>query len=119
MDIEKNQDIIEKTFLSILILQPKIGFDLLQIKPQFLEIDNHKKLFVLAIEAMKKYKSVDIVTMCHGHEKLLDVAFDVISDDHVPISNIRQQFMTMQKLILENYKKKVIKIYQQNYQMEK
>lgn len=109
MDIEKNQVLVEKTFLSILILQPKIGFDLLQIKPQYLEIDNHKKIFALAIEAMKKYKSVDIVTMCHGHEKLLDVALDIISDDHVPISNIRQQFMTMQKLILESYKKKVIK----------
>lgn len=109
MDIEKNQVLVEKTFLSILILQPKIGFDLLQIKPQYLEIDNHKKIFALAIEAMKKYKSVDIVTMCHGHEKLLDVALDIISDEDVPITNIRQQFMTMQKIILENYKKKVIK----------
>lgn len=109
MDIVKNQDIIEKTFLSILILQPKIGFDLLQIKPKFLENKYHSEILALAIEAMNKYKSVDIVTICSGHEKLLDIAFQAISDENVPISDIRQQFMTMQKLILESYKKKVIK----------
>ena len=109
MDIGKNQDLIEKTFLSILILQPKIGFDLLQIKPKFLENKHHAEILALSIEAMNKYKSVDIATICSGRDNLLNIVFEVVSDDNVPICDVRQQFMTMQKLILENYKKKVIK----------
>lgn len=109
MDIEKNQDVIEKTFLSILILNPKIGFDLLQIKPQFLENKTNREILTLAIESMNKYNSVDIVTICQGKNKLLDAIVDIVSDDYVPITDVRKQFMTMQKMILENYKKKVIK----------
>lgn len=109
MDIEKNQDVIEKTFLSILILNPKIGFDLLQIKPQFMESKINREILTLAIESMSKYNSVDIVTICQGNNKLLDAIVNIVSDDYVPITDIRKQFMTMQKMILENYKKKVIK----------
>lgn len=100
---------VEKEFLSILVLKPEIAFDLLQIKPNYLSNDKYSMIMQTILEIYEKYKIVDIPQIVAHNPKitLLEVC-DIISDDYVPIIDIRKQFMACQITILETHKKRVI-----------
>lgn len=100
---------VEKEFLSILVLKPEIAFDLLQIKPNYLSNDKYSMIMQTILEVYEKYKIVDIPQIVAHNPKitLLEVC-DIISDDYVPIIDIRKQFMACQITILETHKKHVI-----------
>ena len=100
---------VEKEFLSILVLKPDIAFDLLQIKPNYLGNSKYSMIMQTILEVYEKHKIVDIAQIVAFNPKitLMEVC-DVISDDYVPIVDIRKQFMACQITILENHKKRVI-----------
>ena len=100
--------IAEKEFLSILILKPNIGIDLLQIKPKYLKDKTNQQIFESALYSKKKYGTVDISGMQEYKPTLIDSITNLLADDYLPINDIRKQYMICQKVILDNFKKQVI-----------
>lgn len=100
---------IEKEFLSILVLKPKMAFDLLQIKPNYLSNSKYSSIMKAIIELYEKYKIVDIAQISvHCKGITLAELCDIVDDEYVPITDIKKQFMACQATILENHKKRVI-----------
>ena len=111
---------IEKEFLSILVLKPEIAFDLLQIKPNYLSDTKYSTIMQSILEVYEKHKIVDIAQIvAHDPKITLIELCDIISDDYVPIIDVRKQFMACQITILENHKKRVIESLFQNLKQGK
>lgn len=104
-------DLAEKEFLSILILEPKIGFDLLQIKPKYLASRLNQRIFEIALDLNKNNIYVDLAQVASkaNSDDLINHIVDIVTLDNVPLVNTRQQYISAQKTILEKYKKRVIK----------
>lgn len=107
--ISEDQQLLEKQFLSILVLKPEIGIDLLQIKPKYLKDKTNILVAEAIIETNKKFGVVDIAHIVSYSPKIsLNKLIEIVNDDYVPILDVRKQFMACQLSILENYKKIVI-----------
>ena len=105
----QDSKIIEREFLSILILRPKIGFDLLQIKPKYLSVPIHSLIFEASIQAYKDTGVIDISQLVSYNRSITyDVITDVITEEYLPITDVRKQFLACQVAILNNHKKRVI-----------
>ena len=102
------RDTIEKEFLSVLYSKPEIGFDLLQIKPTYLENKNNQKLFTSMLDSYKKLGIVDISYIMDNNPDLIDLFTEIISEDYLPLIDVRKSFISSQCSILDFYKKKVI-----------
>ena len=103
------EEIVEREFLSILVLNPKIGFDLLQIKPKYLQNPKNKLLMEAIMKSYKEHGVVDISQLvAYSPHITPELVTDVITDDYLPLTNMRKQFMVCQIEILNRYKKKVI-----------
>ncbi len=105
MDIE----LVEKELLSIMVLRPKIGLDLLQIKSQYLSNKNRSLLFDAILNSYEKHGVVDTSAVVSYKPGLADVLVEAVSNEYVPILDVRKQFMICQKTILDNHKKCVIR----------
>lgn len=110
----KEIDLAEKELLSILVLNSKIGFDLLQIRPKHLSNKTNQMLMEAIIESYQEQGVVDItqITSKSGIEP--ETIIDIVSDAYLPITDTRKQFMICQECILTDYKKRVI-----NYLIQK
>ena len=105
----QDSKIIEREFLSILILKPKIGFDLLQIKPKYLSDPIHGLIFEASIQAYKDTGVIDISQLVSYNRSITyDIITDVITEEYLPITDVRKQFLACQVAILNNHKKRVI-----------
>ena len=107
---EQKQYFVERTFLSILTICCKDVCDMVQIKPKYLYFPKHIELMNAVIKTYKEKGIADLNTI-YSYLKLNTLAdvSETISDDYVPIIDYRKQFMISQSIILNNYKKKVIK----------
>jgi len=103
------RDEIEKEFLSILYANADIGFDLLQIKPTYLQNRDNQLLFKAMQESFKILKIVDYsYVIDYSPDLNLNKFSEIISGEYLPITDIRKSFISCQKSILDFYKKKVI-----------
>lgn len=100
-------DLAEKELLSILVLNSKIGFDLLQLKPKHLKTKFNQLLMGAVIKSYKKHNVVDIAELVSSGFDA-DKIISVISDEYLPLTDVRRQFMVCQELILTDYKKRAI-----------
>lgn len=109
--MKSKQDIAELEFLSILYSKTDIALDLLQIKPKYLFNKIHQKIFKLILESYEKQSIVDYSYIAdklfEGVE--LTSMTDIVSEEYLPLVNIKNHFMSVQTIILNNYKKEVIK----------
>lgn len=103
----------EKELLSILVLKPEIGFDLLQINPKHLSNGTHRVIFEALLKCYKKHGTTDIPQLITESKIDIDVLVEIINDEYVPITDIRKQFMACQITILDNYKKNAINLLSQ------
>ena len=107
----QDHEIIEREFLSILILNAKIGFDLLQIKPKYLSNPINSLILEASIKAYKETGIVDLSQLVSYNASITyDAVIEIVSDDYLPTTSAdtRKQFIACQVAILNNYKKKVI-----------
>ncbi len=104
----KEIDLAEKELLSVLVLNSKIGFDLLQIKPKHLSNKTNQILMKAIIESYQEKGVIDITQMTSktGIDPLMIV--DIVDDAYIPLTDVRKQFMICQECILGDYKKRVI-----------
>lgn len=107
--MNEKRDRIEKEFLTILYEKPDIGFDLLQIKPKYLEIKNNQILFEMMLQSYEKYDIVDYSYIFdNANNTIVDLFTEISSREYLPLLDIRKQFLICQTSILDYYKKKVI-----------
>lgn len=107
--MSEEQQLLEREFLSILALKPEIGIDLLQIKPKYLQDGTYSLIMEAIIETYKKFGIVDFPHLVDYNKMItLDQIIEIVSDEYIPIKNVRKQFMACQITILNNYKKSVI-----------
>ncbi len=103
------QQLLERELLSILALKPEIGIDLLQIKPKYLQDKTYSFIMEAIIETYKKFGIVDFPHLVDYNKMIsLEQIIEIVSDEYIPITNVRKQFMACQITILNNYKKSVI-----------
>lgn len=108
--MKSKQDIAELEFLSILYSKTNIAMDLLQIKPKYMLNQVHQKIFELILKSQKDLGVVDdsfITDKLQTHE-LIEMT-EIISEEYLPFESIKKHFMSAQTVILDNYKRKVIK----------
>ena len=107
--MDLSQELIEKEFLSILMFKTSMAIDLLQIKPQYLANKDNIRIMEVMLKAYKKFGVIDIANILSLDKNIYSgYLFDILDDENVPILDIRKQFMSSQKIILDNYKKRVI-----------
>ena len=105
----EKQELLERELLSILMLKPEIGIDLLQIKPKYLQNKINSHLLSSMLAVYEKFGVIDYANVvAHDNSISLSILMEVISDEYVPIIDVRKQFMACQISILNNYKKIVI-----------
>lgn len=105
----EEQKVTESEFLSILVLEPKIGFDLLQIKPNYLQDRSNQLLMKAIIEVYKRDGIISIPNLVDYDKSVsVDKIADVICSDYLPIIDTRKYFMSCQVIILNNHKKRII-----------
>ena len=105
----EKQELLERELLSILMLKPEIGIDLLQIKPKYLQNKMNSHILSSLLAVYEKFGVADYANIiAYDNSISLNILMEVISDEYVPIIDVRKQFMACQISILNNYKKIVI-----------
>ena len=93
----EKQELLERELLSILILKPEIGIDLLQIKPKYLQNKMNAHILSSLLAVYEKFGVVDYANIiAYDNSISLGILMEVISDEYVPIIDVRKQFMACQ-----------------------
>lgn len=107
--ISEEQQLLEKEFLSILFLKQKMSFDLLQIKPNYLQDKNNILVMEAIINAYEKFGIADLQNIISYDKRITaDLVTSILCDDYTPLFDVRKQFMICQMTLLNNHKKLVI-----------
>ena len=102
----EKQELLERELLSILMLKPEIGIDLLQIKPKYLQNKMNSHILSSLLAVYEKFGVVDYANIiAYDNSISLNILMEVISDEYVPIIDVRKQFRACQISIINNYKK--------------
>ena len=109
-EIEKKQYYVEQTFLSILAFHCNEVYDLIQIKSKYLYFPENMDIMDSIIATYIERGIVDYNDVFLKFKiATIDYWSELITEDVIPLVDYRKQFMICQSIILDNYKKKVIK----------
>lgn len=99
----------EKILLGLLFNYQDVCFDILQIKPFYLQKQLHQHILDSFIKSYENDKTITLGKLSNYNKDVtIDTICDIIDDEYLPVTQIRQHFMNYQCLILDSYKKVVI-----------
>ena len=107
----KDNNVIDEVILLVIIYNHNNLINEVQINQNMFLNKNNKDIFIAMKKVYEKNKSIDIESISHEIEPIIDYfALEIAANDYYVDVNYENQFISCQKRILDNYK---IRLYEQ------